>query len=133
MIIRRDQIRAFEAYMRAAFEDRMVAHMRAHYPERYGALSRGGEDETGARDLVRLAVEKATRIGARREGSIQQLLEIMLETRPDFDEDIAMAWARAILDDDTMGGGTRIQLVHQKLRARSAPDTPDRTAGGRKA
>lgn len=115
MIIRRDQMRAFEAAMKTAFEDRMVAHMARHYPRQYAAYTAGGDDDNGARDLVRRAVAKAAGIGAKTEGNIQQMLEIMLETSPDFDAEESMAWARGILNDDTLSGGTRIRLVHQKL------------------
>ena len=115
MIIRRDQIRVFEDFMKDAFEDRMVAHMASRYPGQYTQYTRDGQGDQGARTLVRRAIEKAANLGAKREGSIQQLLEIMLETSPEFDTDPAMAWTRFILDDRTLNGGTRILLVHQKL------------------
>lgn len=115
MIIRREQIRAFEAYMKASFEDRMVAHMAENFPRQYAACTRDEPDDTGARELVRRAVAKATALGAKTEGNIQQMLEIMLETSPDFEQEESMGWARAILDDDTLAGGTRIRLVHEKL------------------
>jgi len=124
MIIRRDQIRAFEAYMKQSFEDRMVAHMAQRYPRQYEKYTSGGLDDTGARDLVRRAIEKASAIQARREGSIQQMLEIMLETSPEFERDDATAWTREILADNALAGGTRILLVHQKLHERLAAGAP---------
>ena len=115
MIIRRDQMRAFESYMKASFEDRMVAHMRRGYPRQYAELNREEDGDEGARRLVRRAVEKAAALGARRESSIQQLLEIMLETTAEFELEPSMAWVRSIFDDQTLAGGTRILLAHQKL------------------
>jgi len=120
MIIRRDQIRAFEAYMKASFEDRMVAHIKSAYPDRYEEYTRGGDGDAGVRRVIQRAVDRAIALGARREGSIQQLLEIMVETSPDFESDPAMAWARQILEDQMLAGGTRILLAREKLSAHLA-------------
>lgn len=120
MIIRRDQIRAFEAYMKASFEDRMAAHMAARYPRQYAEYNAGGDGDAGARALIRRAVEKSLDLGARRESSIQQMLEIMLETTAEFDQAEATAWTRDILGDLNLAGGTRILLVHQRVHAQKA-------------
>ena len=115
MIIRREQMRAFEAYMRQSFEDRMVAHMRDDYPVEYARHTGDSERDEGAHELVRLAVERAGRVGATTEGAIQQYLEIMLDSSPDFESEEAMRWAREILADGTLAGATRIQLIHRKV------------------
>jgi len=128
MIIRRDQMRTFEEYMRRSFEDRMVAHMAENYPAAYGRYVREGDGDSGARALVRQAVERAGLIGAKKEGSIQRYLEIMLETSPDFEKDESMDWARKILADTTLSGETRITLAHRKL-SRLRPGAPRSGSG----
>lgn len=101
--------------MKASFEDRMVAHMRERYPQQFAAYTRELAGDEGARRVIRRAVEKATALGARRESSIQQLLEMMLELTPEFDLEPDMVWVRSIFEDTTLSGGTRILLAHQKL------------------
>lgn len=120
MIIRREQLRAFEAYMAASFEDRMVAHVKAGYPRQYAAYAQEGEGDAGVRRLVQHAIERSIALGARRESSIQQMLEIMLETSPDFESNPSMDWIREIFADPMLSGGTRILLAHQKLPAQPA-------------
>tara|TARA_R110001592_G_scaffold60775_4_gene185011 strand:+ start:754 stop:1146 length:393 start_codon:yes stop_codon:yes gene_type:complete len=118
MIIRRDQMKTFQAYMSKAFEDRMVLHIATHYPDAYAEHTQEGEDDAGARTLVNQAIVGAGRVGARKEGSIQQYLEIMLETSLDFERDEAMSWAHDILADETLAGTTRIILIHRRLPRR---------------
>lgn len=118
MIIRREQMRVFEAYMKAVFEDRMVAHMANDYPRQFAAYTAGGDGDLGARAVVQRAVDKSLALGARKESQIQQMLEIMLESSPEFEHEAGMEWTREILTDTSLAGGTRILLVHQRLRAR---------------
>jgi hypothetical protein len=63
-------------------------------------------------------VDKSLALGARKESQIQQMLEIMLESSPEFEHEAGMEWTREILTDTSLAGGTRILLVHQRLRAR---------------
>lgn len=115
MIIRRDQMRTFQAYMRQSFEDRMVTHIKERYASHYAHWDESGEGDARARALVQRAVDRAGRIGAKKERSIQRYIEIMLESSPEFETDEAMAWAHEILHDESLSGETRVALIHRKM------------------
>lgn len=110
-VIRKEQMEALSAYMRQSFEDRMVEHIAADFPELFARMK-----EEGSREFVRAGVERCAPHGIDTEGGIRFIVDLLLE-HPDFDESRDMAWARTILQDGELSGQAKVNLIEKRLES----------------
>jgi hypothetical protein len=96
-VIRRSQMVALESATAANALDRLVRHLRAACP----AQTRDLNDEQ-LLDEVNRGVEHAKRYGFEREVDLRAFLECRVELGADFDEREDTAWARDVLNDETL-------------------------------
>lgn len=97
MRLRKEQIKAFERYMREGFERRVVAHLHKHFPKDCAGL---GQD--GVRQTVRYGIERAASYGIEAEGDVSRYIDLMFEFGRDFDADPELPWASEILADESI-------------------------------
>ena len=114
LVIRKEQMEALSAYMRRNFEDRMVEHIAADFPEQFERMK-----EEGTREFVRAGVARCAAHGIDTEGGIRFVVDLLLE-HPDFDGSRDMAWARTILQDGELSGQGKVNLIQQRLEAAKA-------------
>jgi hypothetical protein len=105
LIIRSEQLRAFEEVTRIAFEDRMVDQL-------------AFEDEAAARALVRLAVQKCLVYGIDMKADIEEFLGLMVTYGPDFE--LEMPWALAALGSNELPGAAKMRILLRKLGGRKS-------------
>src|SRR5579871_6776711 len=103
IIIRSEQLPAFETAARDAFEDRIVRQM-------------AFEDEDEARTLVRLAVRKCLGYGIDVKADIEEFLGLMVRYSPDFET--GMPWAMAVLESNDLSGNVKMRILLRKLGGR---------------
>ncbi len=111
LTIRKEQMDALSAYMRRSFEDRMVKHIVADFPQQFERLK-----EEGTREFVRAGVERCAGHGIDTEGGIRVIVDLLLE-HADFDASSDMAWARKILQDAELSGPAKVSLIEKRLEA----------------
>jgi hypothetical protein len=91
LVIRRAQT---EALARAAFKAWMKIHLEQFMPAHCQALG-----PAGTRAAIEHGIQKAACYGITAEPEVCQYIDLMFCFGRDFDEDPALPWARAILDE----------------------------------
>jgi hypothetical protein len=110
LVIRKEQMEAFSAYMMRQFEERMAAHLRVAFPEQMGEIS-----ETELQQAVRARIAEATSYGLDYEDEIERYLDYTVIYGAEFPR---MPWASAILATGE-SGPTKVTLLEEQHRVRS--------------
>jgi hypothetical protein len=110
LVIRIQQLEAFGRLRLEQFEEEMLGHIRAHFPEHHAAIS--GEQ---LRATIRLSHTRAGNYGMSSVRSVCIYLNCMLWLGSRFDTDLQYPWARTILTDP--------RLRSQRARADRLSDT----------
>jgi hypothetical protein len=103
----------FAKFQRAAVDDfaeRMVTHLVEVFPDE--SAERG---EAGIRALVRLGIERAARHQLVQEYDACLYLHVMLALGERFDDDPALSWARAALEEADVSASIRIEKLHDRV------------------
>lgn len=99
MLIRPDQHTELEKYARKRFEDRLIAHLRAMYPDRLRDMS---DDEL--RVFCQEGIERGRKLNIRAEYDVARFLEYRVFLGESFDLRPSPDWLAAILRSE--GSGT---------------------------
>jgi hypothetical protein len=118
-ILREKQLAAFTRSASDDFEDRMVAHLLAVFPDACAALG-----EAGLRAMIPRGVERAARWGLELEYESCLYLHVMLALGERFDDDPGLAWARAVLESPGWGPSSRIEHLHDLVFLKESPADP---------
>lgn len=123
MIIRDEQIEAFEEVRMPEFEDRMVEHLAEFSPLHSKSLG-----EKGIRGLIRTAMQRAENHGLTRKGPVKFYIETTILLGIDFDTDPQYPEIAKILGDASIADQTeRADRVHSWLMGfLDAAGGPDR-------
>jgi len=113
LVIRDEQMRAFEAVQRHRLVRELRAAFLSAYPERCREL---GPEALDA--VIRLGLEKAPRHGLASVGECTGFIDLMLNLSPEFDTDPAFAWARQILEMPKLRGAAKIARIQSTLARR---------------
>lgn len=103
----------YSAFQRAAVDDfaeRMVPHLVETFPDESDALG-----EAGIRALIRLGIERAARHQLLQEYDVCLYLHVMLALGERFDDDPAISWARAALEEADVTASIRIEKLHDRV------------------
>lgn len=120
MLIRSHQSAALRAGRRRIFEERCVAFVREHWPERWAHLG-----EVAVRAFVEMAVERAAGYELDTEQDAARYLNQMLALGRDFDTDPRYPWAGEILRNKGIAPALRMdwlsaRTAHELRRAEEA-------------
>ncbi len=96
MIIRDEQMAAFNKAALLAFEDTMVTHLAQFSPPLFKAVK-----EEQLRVAIRFGIERAGEYGITFQGPVRLYLELMLLFGSHFDTDPQYPWTAEILTDET--------------------------------
>jgi hypothetical protein len=111
MLIRQDQLLAFQEVRLPEFEDSMVQHLKMFTPLHTASLG-----EAGIRTLIAAGVERARTYGFTYRGPVQFYIEMTVLLGIDFDTDPQYAQAGAILRDVSIPDQVqRADLVYEWL------------------
>ena len=97
MKLNETQMQALSDGSQREFEDRLIAHCRAYFPDQCHAL---GEDAT--RDVIRGGVERARDYGFRVELHVCLYINLLFTFGDGFDTSEDPAWPHAILNDESI-------------------------------
>jgi hypothetical protein len=130
MIILRDQqVEAFEDARMQSFEDRMFPHIRREFPSQVESL---GEAET--REVICSGIEVAAQYGIESEQDVGQYIMLMFVHDFDFDESSETPWANEILTRPGLSAPERLNALWERTTADAGQADEDdaddaRTAG----
>ena len=96
VIIRRDQVRAFENAGAVAFEDRVIARLAQHFPKHHAILG-----ERNLRALIQLGWKAAEVHKFSSERNVTRYIELMCLLGSGFADDPQMPWAARMLREPT--------------------------------
>jgi hypothetical protein len=123
--IRPDQLAEFEHRAMRRFEERVLAHLREHFPKEMEAL-----DPEAAQSLVRDALHRARHYGLESESELASFADLSVALGPGFDTDPRYPWAAEILNDDwTPVPATRLERLYERALA-YLNEAEERAAGG---
>lgn len=113
LVIRREQMDVLSAYMRAQFEQRMVNHLRAKFPERTQDLP----DER-IRSVVQNSTKKAESYGIEYEDDIRRFIEYLVIYGVRLDTREETWWIGDVLRRNDLNGAAKMDLIdHRELQA----------------
>lgn len=93
LVIRKEQLKVFEAEAERAFAAHLIEHIAGFAPELFGVAG-----ESGVHAFVHIGLERAERYGLTNRGPIRFYIELMCSLGIDFDTDPQLPWARDILN-----------------------------------
>ena len=104
VIVRQEQIDRMGESMQRGFEIRMIAHLRATFPQ---PTRQQTDDQMTA--FVRLGSNRSRPYGITAEGDVQRYLEYMVMYGPEFDT--SCAWASEILNTEGISGTKKMDWI----------------------
>lgn len=96
------------------YTERLHAHLAAHYPSDHARLG-----DEGLRRHVAVAIDTGARHRILGEGSVVTLAELLLEFGETLERSPDQAWARSILEHPRLPGPLKVQVIAERLRART--------------
>jgi hypothetical protein len=114
LTIRIPQLMSLGGEELAQYGERLFAHLVDHYPDDHARLG-----DEGLRRHVQVAIDTGARHQILGEGSVATLAELMLEFGETFERSPDQAWVRTILEHPRLPAALKVQVVAERLRARS--------------
>jgi len=108
--IRDEQIETFRRHAIARFEDSMVMHLLAAYPQHFASISEGD-----LRAFIRKGIQKARRQDVETEEAVKILLEMMTRFGEDFGRFPDPEWIHEILAHPDLPGQLKVDLIQDRL------------------
>jgi hypothetical protein len=107
MVIREAQMSALSGGVRAAFEDQMIADVRAGFPQKTGKMS-----EEELRQIIRSGMDRAKQYGIELTFDVNRFIRLMFRFPSYvFEEDPATEWTKSILEDGTLVPDAKLDEV----------------------
>ena len=101
LTIRKEQLVAFGPLGKKAFEDRMIAHLKKVFPEKFESLG-----EPKIREAIQYGTQRAASYRIISERDVCKYIDLMLLYGRDFDKDPALPWAQSILQNQALRNPT---------------------------
>ena len=111
LVIRKKQMEALDSHSEKLFLDRMVDHLYEIFPDKCQELGSRAQ----VRKVARQGLEQAQGYGIDTEQDVALYVDIMFGIGPDFPDGEDMAWARSILENDSLIGPAKMDLILQRL------------------
>jgi hypothetical protein len=111
LTIRKEQMLALSASMVRSFEERMVAHLAANFPQQFEQLK-----EAGVQKLVRMGIDKGALYGVNSVRDVTTLVELMIEFGADFELQPGRTPVKGILQHPSRSAQARMELVYLRLK-----------------
>lgn len=113
LLIRKKQMEVLSKYMVKQFENRMIDHLRSHFPE-----YTQNKPESFLRNVIRSGIDKASTYGVKRESDVQTFLKYTIIYGDDFDTSPKLGWVGKILTDKSLNPGEKMYALDRLLKSR---------------
>lgn len=111
MRIRRDQIDHFSNDATGRFTDRMLAHLRKHFPDRCNILN----DEQ-IRSTIQLGIQRSSSYGVTAERDVCKYIDMMMVFGDDFDRRLDLPWAQQILNAEARHPSAKMEALLEQAK-----------------
>jgi hypothetical protein len=111
MIIRKEQTEVFRQHMVKNFEDRMVAHLTAAFPQKCKEMG-----DAKVREEIRSGIARAAGYNIEAERDVARFIDLTFLIGRDFDTSPATPWAQPILRDKSSSADNRLRRVQLMAR-----------------
>lgn len=112
LLIRREQMAAFQTEVDRHFAERVEAHIAHTYPKHARALG-----EARLRGLVKTGLDARTRLGISSDGAAVTFIELMVEFGERFERSPERAWAEQMLADEALPGDVKVRAIRARFDA----------------
>jgi len=112
-VLRPEHLEAFAQSYRDSFEDRMVREVDQRYPTKFDEMG-----EEAVRAQIRDGVDRSLKYGISAPPHVARFIRFTFALGPRFDMSRRTAWARPILEDDSMPPGDRLDKIRKEARKR---------------
>jgi hypothetical protein len=110
LIIRTEQMRAFEQSSLHRFAEEMLEHLKKFSPRHAGVIG-----EARIRRVIELGMERARKYEFSNQGPVRFYMELMFMYGSEFDTDPQLAWAAEVLNEPNLSDQmTRADYLHQQ-------------------
>ena len=106
LVVRREQMQAFEQALLTKYVNQMAARLRARFPVETSKLEPAELDT-----MIRDGIVAAARHGVKDESDVARYLEFVVTYGPRFDVDEKTAWAGAILRRTDLSGTGKMNAL----------------------
>ena len=106
LVVRREQMQAFEQALLTTFVNRMADRLRVRFPAETGKLAAADLES-----MIRDGIAAAARHGVKDEADVARYLEFVVTHGPSFDVDEKTAWAGAILRRTDLSGTGKMNAL----------------------
>lgn len=113
LILRQRQIEAIAAPMRRVFEDKLIADLRAAFPEQCATM-----EELEIRQAIREGVSRATRNGFENDGQFKRWIFMMFTFGAQFESDPECPWAREVLRYGAPSSEVKMERLYKEALRR---------------
>src|SRR5437773_1018104 len=125
LTIRKDQMQALSAYTRRSFEDRMVRHLGAAFPDSFKKIQAQSSEDTAIRNFIQSGILKAGQYGIRAERDVATYIEFMFLHGLDFELTHGMEPVAGFLKDPELPGDAKVFVVQELLSRQAPAASPD--------
>ena len=110
LTIRKAQLDALTADLLVQYKDRLLRQFTSAYPVQFSRLQ-----EEGMRALIERGVDTAIQYHIETERDVAAFITLALRTTGDIETMIQRESVRRILEDDTLAGEFKVQLIQLQL------------------
>jgi hypothetical protein len=114
LTIREEQRQVFRRQRIEDYVQRVSMHIASEYPDDYARLT-----ADGTRGLIHTAIETGAKHGITGEGSVLNLVELMIEFGRQFELSPDRNWALTILAHRDLPGSVKVQVIGERQRERT--------------
>lgn len=112
-VLRPEHLEAFAQSYRDAFEDRMVREVDQRFPSKFDEMG-----EEAVRAQIRAGVDRSLKYGISAPPHVARFIRFTFALGANFDTARRTAWARPILEDDSVPPGARLDKIREEARKR---------------
>ena len=108
--LRKEHLCAFEAHVVNLFTSRVIAHVKAVWPDECGELG-----ENAIATVVRAAIQRAAALGLTSELEVIRFVDLAFILAPDFYIKPLSAWTQPILSDRKLTPLAKLDRLYQQM------------------
>lgn len=112
LVLRSEQMQAFERAARSQFESAMLAYIRQNVPSAYESLGEGG-----VCDCIRRGVDRARSYGASSEIATARIIELMLAFGSCRSSELG-EWASRLMCEDSQDPDRTVEYIYRTATER---------------
>jgi hypothetical protein len=95
--IRKEQLAVFGSVGKKAFEDRMLAHLKKFFPDKYEAVG-----DLKVREAIQYGTQRSSAYRIISERDVCKYIDLMMVYGRDFDKDPNLPWAQSVLQNQAI-------------------------------